>query len=79
MTNRIILIRTIGRFVIVLGLTAAIVLTLFLLVRELNDGEVNEALTALLGGGLVGLTNALNSSVQAIAANPSDRTASERE
>lgn len=79
MSETVIRIRTVGRFFLALALTGGLVLTLFLLVRELRGENIPETLSVLLGGGVLGLATALNSVVQAVASNPSDRNATERE
>ena len=73
MDRKVILLRTVIRAALALMLTVALVLSLFLLLTQLNDPNPNAALTALLGSITGAMGVALANLVGAISSNPSDR------
>ena len=73
MSDRIIVLRTVVRATLALGLGGGLVFSLYLLLTQLNTPTPNAALTSLLGGAIGALGTTLGIIVQAIASNPSDR------
>jgi len=74
MDNDIIRIRAYTRAGLAALLVVALVITVWVLLRELSDQDTEPALVTLLGAITGGLSTALVNIVNAIASNPSDRS-----
>jgi len=74
MDNDIIRIRAYTRASLAALLVVALVITVWVLLRELSDQDTEPALVTLLGAITGGLSTALVNIVNAIASNPSDRS-----